>query len=293
MKKIYALILSFVVLLVITSCKGGNRVGYTTIEYGRYPVEIVSSKEIIAQLNDLRIETKDKDGNVTNVSELRNQYGYFEIDGVEYERVIASPSGTEELYFSDNSPVREGKPFYFMVKPLKWRVLSTFDNAKVMICDNIIDVSNYLGDDSKHRYDESNLREFLNGKFLEQAFSKEAKKPIPTKIEVSNIYGEDKKEIEDMVWIPSYEEIMDTNNYKSDDDRYAFATDYAKAQGVEVFFDSPNSYYYNASPYPLRTVSTIRDNSIFYVDFYGKVTSVNNNSYYENVSVRPCITIEA
>ena len=294
MKKLFSLIFISLATFLLFSCAGGNKIGYDSFEYGRYPQEIVSSKEIIDKLNTFT----DTDVNAD---------GYLVLDNVEYEKVVATPFVDGELYFSDNTTIRNGKVYYFKVKSIKWRVIEAKDNTKVAITDQILDVTEYptyivknqdevakgaepIKEMKSVKYNESNLREFLNNDFYKLAFSNEDKEPKATKVEVANISGDNPKYVEDKVWIPSYKEI-NLNSFQSDDDRYAFATDYAKAVGVDCFFDSPNSYYYNASPYPLRTLSIASTASIFYVNYYGKVTSVSNDNYYKSVSVRPCITL--
>ena len=290
MKKLFSLIFIILTTTLLFSCAGGNRIGYDSFEYGRYPQEIVSNKDTIDILNTLT----DSD---------LNSDGYFTVNDVEYKKVVGKPFIENELYFTNNTLIRKDKVYYFIVKPIKWRVIEANDNKKVAITDQILDVTEYPKYITKNqdaqvptkeitsiKYNESNLREFLNNDFYNLAFSKEEKKPITTKVEVANISGENPEYVEDKVWIPSYAEI-NLKTFQSDDDRYAFATDYAKAVGVDSFYDSPNSYYYNSSCYPLRTLSIATTSSIFYVNYYGKVTAVNNDSFYNNVSVRPCITL--
>ena len=278
MKKIYGLIVTLAFLLFLSSCAGSRRSAYDVINYGKYPKSIVSDKKIISALDALDEKSV-------------NSLGYYEYNGNEYAKIIANVIEDSETYFSDNSPVKKGKTYYFLVEPISWRIMNQTDKEYILISEFILSVTKYdqVGKDIK--YDNSQLRSYLNSSFLSRAFSGESKTPIKTKIGVSNIGSSASQVyIEDSVWIPSVEELSAENGFPHVDDKYAFTTDYSRAMGALLYLDSPNSYYYNASPYPTRTYSSVTENEIFCIDYFGK-SMVASDEYFPNCSIRPCIKI--
>lgn len=277
MKKIYGFIVFLAFVLFLSSCAGSHRSGYDVINYGKYPKSIVSDKNTISALNELDEKSV-------------NSLGYYEYEGKEYAKITANVIEDSETYFSDNSPVKKGKVYYFLVEPISWRIMNQTDNEYTLISEYVLTVTKYdqVGKDIK--YDNSQLRSYLNSSFLTRAFSGESKSPIKTKIGIAGINSSSIVYIEDSVWIPSVEELNADNGFFHVDDKYVFTTDYSRAMGASLYLDSPNSYYYNTTPYPTRTYFSVTDSEIFCIDYFGK-SMVASDEYFPHCSVRPCITL--
>lgn len=278
MKKSLAIFLSFFLFLMLFSCQGGNKIAYNTINYGEYPQTIVSDTKLIEKLNELD-------------SSSINSNGYYSYEGKEYAKVVANPYPTKEVYYSTNRLVRKGRTDYFLVEPIEWRITKSNDATNLLLSTMILDNTAYSLN-NELSYKDSNLRLFLNNDFYNLAFSKENNKPIETKIDSfdndgNTIYTNDK------VSIPSTTELLKDYGFLSNDDRYTFATDYARAKGADVYInDGPNSYFYNASLYPTRSYAEMEEKKgLYYVDFFGKLEFTDATNLYSCCSVRPSILI--
>ena len=278
MKKILTLVFSMVFLLALASCQGGNRKDYATFNYGKYPQTKISDKELIKKLDEIT-ET--------------NENGYYVYENIEYAKMKANPS-YGDYAFADGTYILN-KDYYFRVDDIKWRVLKTEGNVKYLISDYVIECTDYLAnnDSSEYSYISSNIRSFLINDFYNKAFKNETAKPLLTEISIE--IDEEITKINDRIWIPSIYEIEDKNNgFLSIDDRFAFTTDYAVAKGIEMYIDSPNSYFYRAAQYATSTRVLSEDDSFYYIDYFGKNMSSfdTRNKVLKNIGVRPCIRIE-
>lgn len=278
MKKLLTLVFSMLFLLALSSCQGGNRKEYITYNYGKYPQTKISDKGLITKLDGLK-ET--------------NENGYYVLDNVEYAKLRPNPAYAD-YSFADGTYILD-KDYYFRVDPIKWRLLKTDGNIKYLISDFVIECTDYLEnlETSEYSYISSNIRSFLTNDFYNKAFISETKKPLLTEISIE--IDEEVTKINDNIWIPSIYEIEDKNNgFLSIDDKFAFTTDYAIAKGIEMYIESPNSYFYRASQYATSTRALYEENSFYYIDYFGKnlSSSDSKNKVLKNIGVRPCIRLE-
>lgn len=279
MKKILLFIISLALLFTFTSCMGSNRKTYETYLYGKYPQTKIVNTRIIEELDKML----DKD---------KNEDGYFEFEGKEYAKIWAN-TRQNNYPAEDGSAILNGKYYYFRVDKISWRILRTEGNYKYLISDFILDACDYVNDlDSNlYSYDMSNIRHFLITTFYDKAFKREDNKPLNTEIEIDN-GSNGKVKINDSVWIPSVYDLNDKNGFYSIDDKYAFSTDYATSQGVMLYIESPNAYFYRCSPYATSTTSPNYTNYIYYIDFYGQNALSRDPNILVKIGVRPCIRIE-
>ena len=280
MKKILLFIISLALLLTFTSCMGANRKPYESYLYGKYPQTKLVNTRIIEELDKML----DKD---------KNDDGYFEFEGKEYAKIYATPR-QDNYPAEDGSAILNGKYYYFRVDKISWRVLRTEGNIKYLISDNVLDACDYVNDfdSNNYQYNTSNIRHFLVDTFYNIAFKSETNKPLVTEIEIENSHNE-KVKLNDSIWLPSVYDLDDKNNgFYSIDDKYAFSTDYATSQGVLLYIESPNAYFYRCSPYATSTMSYNYTNYMYYIDFYGKNALSQDNEILEKIGVRPCIRVE-
>ena len=205
---------------------------------------------------------------------------------------------------------------FFKYEPLKWKVLNDDNNEKMLVCDKIIDNTEYNPHISKEKQDKtdyqgntasvysnnykySHLRTFLNTDFYQTAFSTEQQNEIKTK-EVDNSVSSTAYNVNpyscentfDKVYAPSTKE-MTTTEYgfvkgvdEKDPNKSLLVTDYATALGCYRNVGEVNKgggAFYTRSPENISAYSV----RAIYANGYA-------NGYYlayVNQGVVPAITI--
>ncbi len=207
-----------------------------------------------------------KASNVT-VSEFADNNGYYiGSDGARYVKQIA----IESYYPSNEATMVVGQEYYFKVEKLKWRILKEESGKALIVCDTIIDSlyfqpnisyddwyndpvyatdgTNILVDDDgvtqvyANNYKYSELRRFLTQDFYAKAFNAEQKSlieyttvdnSVATTGQLTNIYA--CANTEDYVFALSYQDVHNnTYGFVADEDRCWYASDFAKAAGVQI-----------------------------------------------------------
>lgn len=253
--------------------------GIKYVNYGSYPQTHVGDEDLIAELNKLT-ETNDR--------------GYYEYDGKEYAKVIANPSqtgsyidayGYTQFYsYSDKTQVKSEVLEWFVVEPIKWRIVSeNADGSYQLYSEYILDATSYCeydyvrninGEDIyRNNYKYSNIRAWLNGYdgtkytisnytnkgFYNLAFKDSEKGAIITK-EVDNSAATTEstqnqfacENTSDKIYLLSYKDMYNSNYGFTDyESKCAKVTDYAKAKGaywntLAAYMD--NGYYWLRSP---------------------------------------------
>lgn len=202
------------------------------VYYGRYPQSEVTDKETLNALKGKPI----------------NNNGWLSYNGNEYA---------------------EAKGKFFLVEPIKWRILKKENGEAYLLSDVLLDRSGF--DHSTNVFSSSEVHGWLNGEFKNDAFSNDASHLVP-------ING-------DMVSLPSKEDIQNVSfGFASDNDRLCKPTPYAKARGA--YADSKNGcgFYWAKTLYPSAS------DCAYEVTFYGNVTWCNVASH--SGSVRPVIRIK-
>lgn len=298
MKKIFILIVLTISLVGFASCSKKNsdsdantiagldivkEDGLKYVYYGNYPQTIVSDQQIVSELNK-----------ITNT----NAQGYVEYNNQEYAKVVTS----------------NNEASYFLVEPIKWLYLGAENDTYKLITAYIIDQQEYIEEANftiidhsynikpgvpagtyANNYQYSDLREWLNEDFYQNAFVK-SNKNIIVKTDIDNSESSTSHipnqyvcaNTSDYVFVLSASEAAKINGT-------AQPTDYAKYQGCDVFTHSeeePNSaeyagngYWWTRSPnhfYPY-SVSGMNYNGLLYNYI---------NAYYIGIGVRPVINIK-
>lgn len=132
---------------------------------------------------------------------------------------------------------------YYKKEPIKWRVLSINGDNALIIADQNLDTQAYITENSESAsWESSDIREWLNGEFLQNAFTDEERGAIletDVSTEDNSEYGTaGGADTKDMIFLLSAEEaktkeygfaIHPTNSSKT---RQAKNTAYAEAQGA-------------------------------------------------------------
>ncbi len=187
---------------------------------------------------------------------------YLGDDGCWYQKVQAAPRG--RYSFSDGSPIVKGRTYYFKVEPVKW---TRMVGSSVLVSNDILTARRYA--ETLNGYEASEIREFLNGEFLRQAFTSAQKGNISiTKVDNSaestsdarrswngtgtNSYASEPTN--DRIFLLSEAEITNEDwGFKGcredDDERVRYPTDFALAMGAYRKADKDTGWYWLRSPY--------------------------------------------
>ena len=87
----------------------------------------------------------------------------------------------------DNSKYHKTEAGYFKYEPIKWRVLQSENGEVFLLSDVILDRQPYNENYEDITWEESSLRTWLNGEFINRAFSDEEKE----KINITEIVNQD------------------------------------------------------------------------------------------------------
>ena len=279
MKKIFLSFLSLFMILLFVSCKGNNKVPFSTLVYGRYPKTRINDKEIIAKLDTF------------NDSNL-NDDGYFVIDGVEYYK---STSGeTTDVYtFEDGTHIRPNRAYYYLVEPISWRIMKSDDNYNYLITEQVIDCKKYVENkDDDISYDTSLARKFLINDFYSVAFTNENNKPEKTEINIVKTDGTEVT-LNDEIWLPAADDMDNPAlTFATEDDAYARSTDFTLSKAIPFNYDGPNSYYFKCSPFVTSTIADEDLHSMYYVSEIGLINGTNSVITLQNIGIRPCIRLK-
>lgn len=243
--------------------------GKKYLNFGSYPQTHVSNSALIEELNKLT-ET--------------NERGYYAYKGKEYAKITATPykheydsyinKYGETVYFnaySDGIKLTSNTIEWFVVEPVKWRVLEESDGSVKVITSVILDVSCYYVDDKYYRkidgadiapnnYKYSTLREFLNNNFYNAAFTA-VQKSFILSTEVDNSAGTTGtypnpfacENTSDKIFALSYSEAFNSSYLANNAERRFKVTDYAKGRGVYFSFGMEEldncGFWWLRSPY--------------------------------------------
>ena len=251
------------------------------IEFGFYPQSKVTDSSLVSALNKVAkkwvsygyYSGNDNMGSMTKGDWMK--YSDFTYNGIKYRAVTfsqyrpywtiyASSSGNS---YQDDNGYTTNNVYYFKYEPLKWRVLDP--STGLVLCESIIDSQAYSNtiysygtdpyasywNDAEHTYyandyATSSIRAWLNDDFYNTAFSSSQKASILTS-ELDNKAYDSKYDSEttyDKVFLLSYSEMQNTAygfpaNRNPSSARQAKGTDYAKCQGLDVYWGNECSKY--------------------------------------------------
>ena len=248
---------------ICTVCGGMNH-GHGEYEYvyfGEYPQSV-----------------KAADVTITDTTDDRGYY--LGSDGYYYAKVTAYPNGMYK--FSNGETITNQGVYYFKVEPIRWRVLSEENGEYFLLCDSIIErqayqssyysVGSFYYTDANgapegtyaNNYEYSGIRAWLNGTFLESAFSVDEQAKILSTVVDNSVestgYADNPfacNDTVDKIFLPSYKEVTSvgygfSSNRDSDVARYMTISDYLRAKGEYMSTSSStygNGYWCLRSPY--------------------------------------------
>lgn len=190
------------------------------IIFGKYPQSVVDDPSLISEI--MNEATIDKDG-------------LYLLNDEKYAKVKFG--GGKTSFKNGTSPQFE-KEYFFKFEPISWLLLKADDGKMLLFSEMILD---YLPFDSNfsRKYENSQIRKFLNEDFLNVAFNEEEKSLI-LKSTVDNnddcSRGFGRTSTNDYLFLISLIEARTENEFIKDDwgkgkFRSAEATDFCKAKG--------------------------------------------------------------
>ena len=282
--------------------------GMTYINIGRYPQTVVDDNNLISILDTIS---------------TTNSLGYIEYDGEEYKKIISNPDGDDYTFINGNI-IKRNVTYYFKVEPIKWRVLYQDNNEYTLLCEMLLDNTNYYHMHNWNRsvngkiinsnnYKYSNVRAWLNGYdgttydvedytnigFYDVAFTEEEKllinktlvdnSPSSTEIMTNPNVCEDTN---DYLYLLSYKDVTNPlygfeSSQSSTDTREAIVSDYARAK---YCYMNLTEFYYGKGYWWLRSPTYINSIHVPLVNYIGKVCD-NFDVTFEDVAVRPAMKI--
>ena len=192
--------------------ESGKKVTWDCLWFGAYPQSKVTSGDIYTTLNNT--DNWDKNGDVI-------------IDNIKYHKT---------------------KKGYFKYKPIKWRVLQSENGKAFLLSDIILDRQPYNENRKAITWEESSLRAWLNGKFINRAFSDEEKENI----NITEIVNQDNQVLgteggnntADKIFLLSLQEVAP----KFDGKEYGFLDDEARICKTSSFSKMGDVYWWLRSP---------------------------------------------
>ncbi len=226
----------------------------TYLEFGSYPQEFVSSVSLHDQLDTLAQDSANL-----------NDRGYYELEGIEYARIVASVQ--QGSVFNSGDEIVNGQAYFFEVAPIKWRVLVNKEGSFEAVSEFVLFSS--IFDNSTSSFDSSYLNNVLNTSFVNEILTQEEQMLLSS----------------DKLSSTTFDLINDTTIFDNNNSKVAFVTDYAHINGCSK---SRNGYTngYGTSAYWLST----NGNSItqsYVVTTTGTTSSVSKTG---TNGVRPSIS---
>ena len=210
----------------------------------------------------------------TKFEEAYVYYGKYPQSEVKSRKIInalkgmSNPSGGWIAH--DGSEYAEANGKYFLVEPIKWRVLKKENGEACLLSDVLLDARRF--DPSGNVFSTSEIRGWLNGEFEEIAFPN--KKPF--------VLSQDG----DAVSLPTKEDMENGSfGFSSDEDRMCKPTSYAIARGSDVYAKNGCAYYYTETLHSSGSDRVFGVGSSGYVGWFFVYIAVG--------SVRPVIRIKA
>ncbi len=216
-----------------------------TVTYGLYPQAHVSDTTILTELNKLTTTESN---------------GWYLYNDTYYAKLTAKPYSSGYT-FDDKTTIVSGTTYWFKCEPIKWKILETSDNTYTLLSTVLLDAHRY--DSSSNNYANSEIRDWLNGTFLNSAFNLDSSLIQKTTVDnsasttnsSSNSYA--CSNTNDKIYLLSYRDYLKTSyGFTSSTSltttRECKTTDYARANGARYNTDSSylyNGWYWTRSPY--------------------------------------------
>ena len=234
-------------------------------------------------------ETKDAEGNVTAVTVAKYdlQTGY-------YVEEVTKDGVTTTTYYA-----KEGNKYY-LVQEIQWIVLKDLGDSYVLISREILDAKPFLDEYASVQWDESTLRDWLNGtddyarggekyvenwNFIDRAFTETdiaAIRPVENKNTDNEVFGTSGgADTQDLVSVFASSEI--DSYFGSDLSMQAATTPFAAKRGVAAEYKTRYGSWWLRSP----GINTYFQG----IDRNGDLDEGGYNSADVTVGVRPVIVV--
>ena len=239
------------------------------IKFGSYPQKI----QYQTMMDILDAEAKLIEGNK------------YEYQGEYYSTAIGEPySGTIIMPTDVNPAAIDGKKCWFLWQPINWKPVKedSTNNLTYFVSTVIIDTYRWQTNNAivpMNDWEQSEMRAFLNGEFLYNAFTSEELQAVARFKSSENTSH---KEIEDFVTLLSKSELSKHNELLK-----ANTSDYAAARGL--YAPAGDNYYY----YLNSTDNEGGDNEVD-VARASTITghhTVNETKTHQEIGVRPMIAV--
>ena len=161
-------------------------------------------------------------------------------------------------------------------RPILWRVLSTDGVSAYLLSEYILEASQIHSDRNTYRgWETSDLFTYLNGAFLEKAFTEEEKKLLISRTEDGGL----------VTLISAPEMQSEALGFISNNARRCLSTDYAKTTGLYIY-----SKGHRYSPWWSRTRSDTNKNQQRRVMDEGKTGRIDVQA--KDLGTRPAVNID-
>ena len=227
-----------------SSAKSGKKVSWDCLWFGSYPQSKITEKDGDIYTTLKNTDNWDKNGDAT-------------INNIKYHTTEAG---------------------YFKYEPIKWRVLQSENGEAFLLSDVILDNQNYNEDYST--WEESSLRSWLNGEFMNRAFSDEEKE----KINITEIVNQDNSDygteggnnISDKISLLSSAEADENRDGK----KYGFLNDETRKCKTNSFSEMEVALWW------LSTGDVSNSTALVYE---GIIIGEGYSIDYDNYGVRPAL----
>lgn len=257
------------------------------INFGRYPQSVVHEISTIDALSD---------GIFSRDLEINQRTKWINLNGKLYS--VAKENPFNKNQFSSGKSITAGNRNYYLVEPIRWRVLFENSTCLVLISDMLLDAVPFSFSREEHmlidgiripsnNWEHSNIRKWLHSEFFNIAFDEyDQKKIISTRIinnSESAFYKTEAQTTEERVFLASHSEM---EGFKFG---CAITTDYARARGA---YSSTSSSHTGHGDWWLRSPGNVGA-SVENVDRRGVCDLKPFCNYVDDTSasVRPVIQI--
>ncbi len=267
--------------------RDGNKV-----VFGTYPQSRVINSSLLSTLNS-------KAGTPVTNGKSWSSYKYTENANMYYIDVEEGGERYRGIYFTkyrptdvrgelvsgnslqDDNGYKLNVVYWFKHEPVSWTVLDEKDGKLLLHCDLIIDSQAY-SNTAKNNYANSTIRAWLNGAFLDTAFSEVQKNYILTTEVDNGLVASDYKSANpficentnDKIFLLSKAEVKNAEyGFTGDSARVMKATAYAESQGVFAN-DSNDGWWWLRTPSNSASIST-KDDLAHNIKVVGSIWSTN------------------
>ncbi len=265
-----------------------------TITYGLYPQSHVSDLSLISRLDSL------EEGKGETWYSYKDSY---------YVKAEANPYNTDYL-FEDDTSIVTGESYWFKCEKISWNVLESSSSdgstSYKLLSSRLLDIQTYYSSEEErvidgttiyaNNYAYSDIRNWLNGDFLNSAFALSfafITETVVDNSESTTRYSPNKYacgNTKDKIYLPSFSEMQNTSygftdSLDDDEARTSKTTDYTRAKGSFISEAGCGDYW-------LRSPSTWRNYALCAVSAGGGLHLRDMPPTQPHFNVRPCIGIK-